>query len=120
GPARLVEPQQEFRVPGDDGNAGFEGRRRQVRAVRRGVAAGGGDLGPAGLHATDARWVAPDRRRLRGRDLPRQLPALKTARTLAGALVAAALLMVAAAAPARAADLEAGRRKSAPRKTCPG
>ena len=33
----------------------------EVRAVRRGVAAGRGDLGPAGLHAADEGWLAADR-----------------------------------------------------------
>ncbi|MGH7306661.1 MAG: c-type cytochrome, partial [Candidatus Rokuibacteriota bacterium] len=72
------------------------------------------------LHAADERRLAPDLRRLRGRDLPRHLPALKRLQALAGASVAAAALVVTAVAPARAADLEAGRRKSEPCRACHG
>src|SRR5262249_55997971 len=99
GPARLVEPQQEVRLPRDDGHARFQGRRGEVRAVRRGLAAGRGDMGPAGVHATDAGWIAAHLRRLRGRDLSRHLPALRPALTLPAASLLPPLLAVPAPPP---------------------
>src|SRR5258705_350835 len=70
------------------------------------MAAGRPDLGPPGLHPADEGWLAADRGRLRGRDLPGRLPAL-TPSWLAMGAVAVALLLAAAAAPA--ADPDAGR-----------
>src|SRR5437016_11126173 len=84
------------------------------------MAAGRPAVGPAGLHPAALPIFAPDRRRLRGRDLPRHLPALKRFKALAGASVVAAALAVTVAAPARAADPEAGRRKAEPCKGCHG
>ncbi|HEV3350604.1 MAG TPA: c-type cytochrome [Methylomirabilota bacterium] len=66
-------------------------------------------MGPPGLHPADEGWLAADRGRLRGRDLPGRLQALTSLRLIAG-VAAACLLLAAAAAPA--ADLEAGRRKA--------
>src|SRR6266550_4855725 len=84
------------------------------------MAAGRPALGPAGLHAADEGWLAPDRGRLRGRDLPRHLPALRRLLALAGASVVAAVLAATTGTPAQAADPEAGRRKSEPCKACHG
>src|SRR5258705_11223835 len=75
------------------------------------------DLGPPGLHPADEGWLAADRGRLRGRDLPGRLPAL-TPSWLAMGAVAVALLLAAAAAPA--ADPEAGGRKAPGCAACPG
>src|SRR5436190_19902985 len=83
------------------------------------MAAGRPALGPAGLHAADEGWLAPDRRRLRGRDLPRHLPALRRLFAFAGAS-AVAVLAPTAGTPTLAADLEAGRRTADPRKSCHG
>src|SRR5437879_8820544 len=84
------------------------------------MAAGRPALGPAGLHADDEGRLASDRRRLRGRDLPRHLPALRRLLSLAGASVVATVLAATAGTPTRAADLEAGRRKAEPCKSCHG
>src|SRR5437867_4567919 len=83
------------------------------------MAAGRPALGPAGLHAADEGWLAPDRGRLRGRDLSRHLPALRRLFAFAGAS-AVAVLAVMAGTPTLAADLEAGRRKAEPCKSCHG
>src|SRR5439155_15381905 len=114
-----MESHGEDRLPRDDGHAPRR-RRAQVRGLRRGLAAGWRALGPSGLHAADEGRLAPDLRRLRGRDLPRDLPALKRLFTLAGASVVVAALAIATGAPTRAADPEAGRRKAEPCKGCHG
>src|SRR5256885_8688806 len=84
------------------------------------MAAGRPAVGPPGLHADDEGRLAPDRGRLRGRDLPRHLPALRRLFALAAASVVAAVLAATTATPAPAADLEAGRRKAEPCKACHG
>src|SRR5258705_12146544 len=81
------------------------------------MAAGRPDLGPPGLHPADEGWLAADRGRLRGRDLPGRLPALTPSRPAMGA-AAVALLLAAAVAPA--ADPEAGRRKAQVCAACHG
>src|SRR5713226_1985596 len=81
------------------------------------MAAGRPDLGPPGLHPADEGWLAADRGRLRGCDLPGRLPALTPSRLAMGA-AAVALLLAAAVAPA--ADPEAGRRKAQACAACHG
>src|SRR5262249_50884303 len=93
--------------------------RAEVRAVRPGLAARAGDLGPARVHQADEGRLAPHRRRLRGRDLPSQLPALSSVRALAGVSMVVALL-TAIEAPAWAADVEAGRPRAEVSGACPG
>src|SRR5438552_9631721 len=83
------------------------------------MAAGRPAVGPAGLHPADEGRLAPDRRRLRGRDLPRHLPALRRLFAFAGAS-AVAVLAATAGTPTLAADLEAGRRTAEPCKSCHG
>src|SRR5713226_8645164 len=81
------------------------------------MAAGRPDLGPPGLHPADEGWLAADRGRLRGCDLPGRLPALTPSRLAMGA-AAVALLLAATVAPA--ADPEAGRRKAQVCAACHG
>src|SRR5438552_17274462 len=83
------------------------------------MAAGRPAVGPAGLHPADEGRLAPDRRRLRGRDLPRHLPALRRLFAFAGAS-AGAVLAATAGTPTLAAGLDAGRRAAEPCKSCHG
>ena len=65
--------------------------------------------------------LAPDRRRLRGGDLPGHLPALSAAaRRSPASRSPSPSWRRRSAAPARAADLEAGRRKAEPCAACHG
>ena len=98
GPARLLEPDPEERLPvmmvtlrtGDV---------PKYEVFAEGWLQGDQIWGRPGLHPADEGRLAPDRRRLRGGDLPGHLPALSAPRLLTGLSLAVAL--VAAAGGAR-------------------
>src|SRR4030095_3492930 len=102
----------------DDGHPAPR-RRAEVRDLRPGVAAGTGDLGTAGVHEADEGRLAPPRRRLRGSDLPDQLPALSRVRPFLGVPIVLTLLAT-IGAPAHAGDVEAGKRKAEACGACHG